>query len=165
MSGASAVIKRLPDGAAGRLGGWLAGALVIALISGPGGSSNAVSYGFRHSILRPRVIPFLLVAGYALKLTTRGDTYEAGPDSARRRDIFIAAVAVVYTGFLLYAGGLKFIVLSAILYAPGSALYFWARREQGKKLFDRTLDLVIFILAAIAAVVGVYWIATGYIVL
>ncbi|WP_202922319.1 basic amino acid/polyamine antiporter [Pseudoxanthomonas koreensis] len=111
------------------------------------------------------LIPFLLVAGYAMKLTTRGDTYESGPDSARSRDIFIAAVAVVYTGFLLYAGGFKFIVLSAILYAPGSALYFWARREQGKKLFDRTADLVVFVLASIAAIIGVYWIATGYIVL
>ena len=111
------------------------------------------------------LIPFLLVAGYAMQLTTRGTTYETDPSSTRSRDIAIAAVAVVYTGFLLYAGGLKFIVLSAILYAPGSALYFWARREQGKKLFERTIDLVVFILAAIAAVVGIYWIATGYIVL
>ncbi len=111
------------------------------------------------------LIPFLLVAGYAMKLTTRGDTYENGPDSARSRDVFIAAVAVVYTGFLLYAGGFKFIVLSAILYAPGSALYFWARREQGKKIFDRTADLVVFVLASIGAIVGVYWIATSYIVL
>jgi arginine:ornithine antiporter/lysine permease len=111
------------------------------------------------------LIPFLLVAGYAMKLTTRGETYERGPDSVRSRDIFIAALAVVYTGFLLYAGGVKFIVLSAILYAPGSALYFWARREQGKKVFERTPDLVVFVLASLAAVLGVYWIATGYIVL
>ncbi len=83
----------------------------------------------------------------------------------RRRDVLIAAVAVIYTGFLLYAGGMKFIVLSAVLYAPGSALYFWARREQGMKLFDRTSDLVIFVLACIGAMVGIYWIATGYIVL
>jgi branched-chain amino acid transport system permease protein len=37
-------------------------ALVLALISGPGGNSSAVSYGFRHSILRPRVVPYLVVA-------------------------------------------------------------------------------------------------------
>ena len=98
-------------------------------------------------------------------MTSRGDTYESDPSSARSRDIAIAAVAVVYTGFLLYAGGLEFIVLSAILYAPGSTLYLWARREQGKKMFDRVLDLVLFVLAWIAAIVGVYWIATGYIVL
>ena len=111
------------------------------------------------------LIPFLLVAGYAMKLTTRGDTYEADPAAARNRDILIAAIALVYTGFLLYAGGLKFIVLSAILYAPGSLLYIWARREQGKKAFERGGDLIVMVLASIAAVIGVYWIATGYIVL
>ena len=56
-------------------------------------------------------------------------------------------------------------VLSAILYAPGSLLYVWARREQGKKVFERTSDIVILALATLGAIVGVYWIATGYIVL
>ena len=111
------------------------------------------------------LIPFFLVAGYAMKLTTGGHTYEKDPAAARNRDIAIAAIALVYTAFLLYAGGLKFIVLSAILYAPGSALYIWARREQGKKAFERTGDKIILGLASIAAVVGLYWIATGYIVL
>ncbi|HWA68192.1 MAG TPA: branched-chain amino acid ABC transporter permease [Mycobacteriales bacterium] len=52
----------LAQGARGRLGGWISVALVLALVSGPGGSSSAYSYGFRHSILRPRVIPFLVTA-------------------------------------------------------------------------------------------------------
>ncbi|HEX3898637.1 MAG TPA: branched-chain amino acid ABC transporter permease [Mycobacteriales bacterium] len=52
----------LARGARGRLGGWVAMALVLALVSGPGGNTGAYSYGFRHSILRPRVIPFLAVA-------------------------------------------------------------------------------------------------------
>ena len=53
----------------------------------------------------------------------------------RKRDLIIAGIATIYTIFLLYAGGMKFIVLSAVLYAPGTALYFWARREQGKPVF------------------------------
>ena len=111
------------------------------------------------------LVPFLLVAAYAMQMTTRGETYVAEAASGRSRDIFIAAVATVYTGYLVYAGGLKFLVLSAILYAPGSLLYVWARREQGKKVFERTSDMLILAAASIAAVVGVYWIATGYIVL
>jgi arginine:ornithine antiporter/lysine permease len=111
------------------------------------------------------LIPFLLVAGYAYKLTRRGETYREIRPEDHRRDLIIAFVATVYTVFLLYAGGLKFIVLSAVLYAPGSALYFWSRREQGKKVFQRTVDWAIFLLACIGAIVGIYWIATGYIVL
>jgi arginine:ornithine antiporter / lysine permease len=108
------------------------------------------------------LIPFLFVAAYGLKLTRRGETYDVRPNE-RQRDLVIAAIATLYTIFLLYAGGLKFIVLSAVLYAPGTALYFWARREQGKAVFTGASDWIIFILAAIGAVVGIYWLATGYI--
>jgi len=108
------------------------------------------------------LIPFLFVAAYGLQITRRGETYDVRPQE-RTRDLVIAAIATVYTIFLLYAGGLKFILLSAVLYAPGTALYFWARREQGKSVFSNVWDWIIFILAVIGAVVGIYWLATGYI--
>jgi arginine:ornithine antiporter/lysine permease len=106
------------------------------------------------------LIPFLLVAAYGLQLARRGETYEARP-AGRQRDLIIAAIATIYTIFLLYAGGLKFILLAAVLYAPGTALYFWARREQGKPAFDRVSDWVIFGLAVVGAVLGIYALATG----
>ena len=108
------------------------------------------------------LIPFLFVAAYGLMLTNRRETYEVRPQE-RNRDLIIAAIATLYTIFLLYAGGMKFIVLSAVLYAPGTALYFWARHEQGKPVFTNVWDWVIFILAVIGAVVGLWWLATGYI--
>ena len=111
------------------------------------------------------LIPFLLVAGYALKVTRRGETYAELRPGERNRDLVVAIVATVYTAFLLWAGGMKFIVLSAILYAPGSLLYLLARREQGKPAFAKASDKVILGLAVVGAVVGIYWIATGYIVL
>ncbi|RKT13835.1 arginine:ornithine antiporter (APA family) [Paraburkholderia sp. RAU2J] len=108
------------------------------------------------------LIPFLLVAGYGLQLTKRRETYDVRPEE-RNRDFIIATIATVYTAFLLYAGGMKFIVLSAVLYAPGTALYFWCRREQNVPVFTKASDWIIFVLAVIGAVVGIYWIATGYI--
>lgn len=108
------------------------------------------------------LIPFLLVAAYGLQITRRGETYNERPNE-RGRDLTLAILATIYTAFLLYAGGIKFIVLSAVLYAPGSLLYFWARREQGEKIFTKASDFIILGLAVVAAVVGVYWIATGYI--
>jgi arginine:ornithine antiporter/lysine permease len=108
------------------------------------------------------LIPFLLVAGYALMLTNRGETYDTRPEE-RRRDLIIAGIATLYTAFLIYAGGMKFLVLSAILYAPGTALYFWARSEQGRKVFTKPTDWIIFLVAAVGCIVGIYWLATGYI--
>ncbi|SEB20857.1 arginine:ornithine antiporter / lysine permease, partial [Variovorax sp. YR216] len=78
----------------------------------------------------------------------------------RGRDLFIAAVAAFYTIFMIYAGGLKFILLAAILYAPGTVLYIWARRERGKQVFS-SIDWVILIAVIIGAVVGIYSLATG----
>jgi amino acid transporter len=82
------------------------------------------------------LVPFLFVAAYGFLLSKRGETCDVRPNE-RTRDLVIAAVATIYTIFLLYAGGLKFIVLSAVLYAPGTALYFWARREQSNPVFTK----------------------------
>lgn len=107
------------------------------------------------------LIPFLLVAGYGLLLTRRGETYQTRPEE-RTRDMIFASLAVIYTLFLIYAAGMKFLVLSAILYGPGTILYFWTRWEQNKAPFT-TVEWVIFAAAVTGCVVGIHGLATGYI--
>jgi arginine:ornithine antiporter/lysine permease len=81
----------------------------------------------------------------------------------RSRDLWIAGIATVYTAFIIFAGGMKFLLLSAVIYAPGTLLYFWARREQNKQVF-RPIEWVIFIAAVVGCVVGIHGLVTGYIV-
>ena len=69
------------------------------------------------------LIPYLLVAGYGLLIARRGETYEARPQE-RNRDLIIAAIATLYTAFLIFAGGMKFLLLSAVIYVPGTAALF-----------------------------------------
>ncbi|KXU83983.1 arginine-ornithine antiporter [Paraburkholderia monticola] len=109
------------------------------------------------------LIPYLFVAAYGCMTANRGEGYDVRPEE-RRRDLVMAAVAVIYTVFMIWAGGLKFILLSAVLYAPGTALYIWARREQNKSVFIAS-DWIIFIVAVIGAIVGIYGLATGRIAL
>lgn len=106
------------------------------------------------------LIPYLFVAAYGLMIAKRGQTYEVRPEE-RRRDLILASLAVLYTLFMIYAGGLKYILLAAILFAPGTIMFYIARREQGKPVFERTVDWVIFGLIVAAAVYGVYGLATG----
>ncbi|VVE77289.1 basic amino acid/polyamine antiporter [Pandoraea sputorum] len=108
------------------------------------------------------LIPYLLVAGYGLMLSRRGESYETRPEE-RTRDVIFAFVAVVYTIFMIIAGGLSFVLLSAVLYAPGTALYVWARRERGLPVFQGTVEMVIFAVAVLAAIAGVIGMATGHI--
>jgi arginine:ornithine antiporter/lysine permease len=107
------------------------------------------------------LIPYFLVAAYAAKLAHRGETYDVRPGE-RRRDLAIAVVATLYTAFMLWAGGLRYILLACILFAPGTLLYWWACREQGKPMF-RPVDWAIFLATVAGFLYGVYALATGQI--
>ncbi|MDT4816415.1 Arginine/ornithine antiporter [compost metagenome] len=109
------------------------------------------------------LIPYLLVAAYGLKLAWTRETYDKNPEGMRA-DLIIAAIATFYTLLMVLAGGMKYLLLSAVIYAPGTILFYFARREQGKQVF-LPFEKVLFIVTAIAAVVAVYSIATGLIVI
>ncbi|RPH97701.1 MAG: amino acid permease, partial [Lysobacterales bacterium] len=106
------------------------------------------------------LIPYLFVAAYGMMIAQRGETYDVRPEE-RRRDLILASVAVAYTLFMIYAGGLKYILLAAVLFAPGTVLYYIARREQGKPVFERPTDWAIFGIIVAAGIYGVYGLATG----
>ncbi|GEP58235.1 basic amino acid/polyamine antiporter [Reyranella soli] len=105
------------------------------------------------------LLPYLLVAAYGLKLAWSGETYAAGSRS-RRIDWTRAALATLYAAGMLYAGGAKFLLLSALLYAPGTILFALARREQGAAVFTR-LEWLLFAVVVIAAVLGLCGLAVG----
>jgi arginine:ornithine antiporter/lysine permease len=107
------------------------------------------------------LIPFFLVAAYGLLMMRRGETYETQPHD-RSRDMIFAGIAVIYTLFLIYAAGMKFLLLSALLYGPGTILYLWARREQNKTFFT-PIEWIIFAAAIVGVVVGIHGLVTGYI--
>jgi arginine:ornithine antiporter / lysine permease len=105
------------------------------------------------------LIPYVLVAGYGLLLAQRGETYEVRPEERSRRRI-IAAIATVYTISMIVAGGLKFVLLSCLLFAPGTLLYFMARREQRLQVFT-TLEWLLFVAVVAGAAACLYALATG----
>ena len=107
------------------------------------------------------LIPFLLAAGYALKLAAAPDPDPAGP-TGRWRELAVAAVATIYTAFLLFAAGPKYMLVSFVIYAPGSVLFAMARREQGRRPFSPA-ELVVLAVSVIGAVIGVIALAAGWI--
>jgi arginine:ornithine antiporter / lysine permease len=107
------------------------------------------------------LIPYLLVAAYGLKLAWTGETYAAGGRD-RNVDWTRGAIATIYAAGMLYAGGATFILLSALLYAPGTILFIIAKREQSKTVFT-PVEWLIFGVIVVAAIVGLYSLATGVI--
>jgi len=105
------------------------------------------------------LIPYLLAAAYALKLGARGETYDTAPQD-RNRELFIAGLATFYTAFLVFAAGVGFLLLSLIIYTPGTILFVMTRREQNRRLFSPA-ELVILVIAVAGFVTGVTSLATG----
>ena len=115
------------------------------------------AFGFALNLTSALVlIPFLLAAGYGLKIALR-------PSPGERPGVVekvIAGVAVVYTAFLLYAAGVEYTLVSFLLYAPATILFAMARREQGRRVFSPG-EAVLFAIAVALAVAGAVALATG----
>ena len=61
----------------------------------------------------------------------------------------VGALATLYTAFLLFAAGPKFILVSFIIYAPATILFVMARRGRGRQLFSPA-ELVILAVSVLA---------------
>lgn len=105
------------------------------------------------------LIPYFFVAAYGVKLAYLGETYHAD-ERARIVDGTRSVLATIYAAAMIYAGGAKFLLLSAILYAPGTWLFLLAKRERKEKIFNAA-EAALFAMLAIAACAGIYALAVG----
>ncbi|KRA97926.1 amino acid APC transporter [Devosia sp. Root685] len=106
------------------------------------------------------LLPYLLVAGYGVIVARRGIGY-GRDDGDRAMDQIIAWIAVIYTLFMFVAAGLKYVLLVAVLFVPGTLiLYFWARRERNAKFFT-PVELIVFGVTVLAGAAGAIGLLTG----
>jgi arginine:ornithine antiporter/lysine permease len=109
------------------------------------------------------LVPYLWSAAYALLLAVRGESYE-GFAAERRKDLIIGGIALIYAVWLLYAGGVKYLLLSALLYAPGAILFAKARLELKQPVFTN-VEKLIFAAVVVGAVVAAYGLYDGFLTL
>ncbi|MWV16381.1 arginine-ornithine antiporter [Pseudomonas sp. L-22-4S-12] len=109
------------------------------------------------------LVPYFWSAAYALLLTVRGESYEQEPGE-RRKDMLIAVIAVVYAVWLVYAAGVQYLLLSALLYAPGAILFAKAKRELNQPIFT-AIEKLIFAAVVIGAVIAGYGLYSGFLTL
>src|SRR5450830_1386102 len=106
------------------------------------------------------LVPYLWSAAYALLLAVRGESYEQA-SADRTKDLIIGAIALIYAVWLLYAGGTKYLLLSALLYAPGAILFAKAKHELGKPIFTN-VEKLIFAAVVVGALVAAYGLYAGF---
>jgi len=60
----------------------------------------------------------------------------------------------------VYAGGWQYLLVAAVFYLVGTALYLWARKESRLTAFTRP-ELVVFVVVALTSVLAVVLMTTG----
>lgn len=108
------------------------------------------------------LIPYFFSAVYAVMIAVRKEGYsEAEVQTVRSKDIAIGSIAVTYSIWLLYAAGIKYLLLSALLYAPGAAVYIKACLENRKPIFTN-LEKLYFVASVIGAILAAIGLYTGH---
>ena len=107
------------------------------------------------------LVPYLFSASYGLLLAWGAKGAGQAAATARTRsDIPVAAIATVYCVWLLYAAGWKYLLLSALLYAPGAAIYLLAKKQRAQRPFAARELAVLGVLLVLALAAG-YGLALG----
>lgn len=96
------------------------------------------------------LIPYLLSAAFVFKLSLK---------SRKPYLIIIGVAGTIYGIWLIYAGGISYLLLSMILYAIGLGFYLYARRQRQLTAFSFIHDkcyAIVIILLAITAILYFY---------
>ncbi|WP_176080008.1 arginine-ornithine antiporter [Paraburkholderia tropica] len=110
------------------------------------------------------LLPYFWSAAYAFLIAARGETYDTTGgerNNERSKDLVVALIAVVYAVWLIYAGGLKYVLLSALLYAPGVILFARAKREVGLPVFT-TVEKFVFAAVLLGALIAAFGLYKGF---
>ena len=104
------------------------------------------------------LIPYVLSAMFLFKQAWGKDGSKYFPGRLKTKAVIIGLMATIYGFWLIYAAGLKYILLSSILYALGIWVYkkAWKEKETNEKLFkpyERIIAIIIVILAITSLVV------------
>lgn len=105
------------------------------------------------------LIPYLLSALFQVRIALglgSGDTYFGENARYRVKDLMIGLLACGYCVWLIYAAGLKYLLLGMLLYLPGTLIFLRGQRYYGRPLFakgERLVALAI-VAGAVLAVLG-----------
>jgi len=107
------------------------------------------------------LIPYVLSAFFLFKQASGKEGSEHFKGNLRKRALFVGSIASAYGLWLIYAAGLKYILLSSILYSLGIFVYRKAWKESGtnKPLFysSESIIAIVLVIMAVISVASMIW--------
>jgi len=107
------------------------------------------------------MIPYLLSAMYYLVIAFKKDGFQGASRKTINKAKITGILGTIYGLWLIYASGFTGLLITAILYAPGTIVYVKAKSEKGEKCFEKTRDKVILGILIAMAVVSLILIFNG----
>ena len=118
---------------------------------------SASAYNLGYSLATSTIlIPYVLTALYQLKISIQ----EKAGTPGRTFNIVIGAVATLYGAWLIYAAGLKYLLLTAIIYGIGVVVYVLMRVLTGKKPL-KVAELAVAAVFVIGAIYAIQQLISG----
>lgn len=148
------VLGRLNRAGAPATALWLTNALVTLLLVynyfNASGYDKLIQLGASMAL-----IPYWLCAAFALK------TIVKNPPHNNRVIIYFALMGTIYSTWLIFAGGLEFLLLSMLLYAPGLLFFVWACKEREAVIFPSIFSKVVAIVIIVLGMAAFYLLLSG----
>lgn len=108
------------------------------------------------------MFPYFVSALYSVKVTVKGENVWAQESIGSKLFFMIVTIfASLYGIWMLYAAGLEYALITALLYAPGVIIHIIARKQRGLKAFDNVFEIGLFILILVAFLCSIALIANG----
>lgn len=131
--------------------------LLTLLVSGK-------AYEFAFSLATSAIlIPYLFSALYQVKITIQRDGYKDLEKKTRIKDLVIGIVASIYAVWLIYGAGMKYLLLTTILYAAGIFVYYRVQKENHARHIFTKPELAFAVLIAAMAVWAITDLSMGII--
>jgi len=100
------------------------------------------------------LLPYLFSAIYALIIVISGKKYLPTETRERKRDLLISSVAVVYGFWILYAAGMKYLILSSVFYFLGNIVFVFHKKQQRQKIFNNKYELMLYLILCIIGIIS-----------
>ena len=107
------------------------------------------------------MIPYMLSAFYAFKLTCTGELTEDQSGGGKAWTWIATIIGSIYGVWMLYASSFTYILVCALMYLPGVIIYIIKRKEEGGAIFPKVYDKVVFILLCALFVLFFVLVAAG----
>lgn len=103
------------------------------------------------------MIPYMLSAFYALKSCANGELLDGLSGGKKAWMWFFAILGSIYGVWMLYASSISYVLVCALLYAPGVILYIIRRKEENNgpifpKIYDKIVCAIVIIMFVLAIV-------------